>query len=386
MTRAKPLFSHIVTMTDTLGLFEHAFLRVPRPEHGYCVDDVARALIALCRNEWTAPADGPGGIDTLIRLRRGGPGLPVGLATWHEPRPATVDANAGGGTLAGPAVLAELARVYARFIGRAQTDDGRVVNRRDVRGVGHGAPSLEDCWGRAVWAWGTAAARSRDSELAVRASERFAVSAVRRSPWPRAMAFAGLGAAELMRIDPGRADARALLRDAAATVGAFDPGSGWSWPEPRLTYANAVLPDVLIAAGDYLHDDRLLDRGLAMLDWLVGVQLRDGHLSLTPATGWAAGEPLPGFDQQPIEAATLADACARAYDLTGDARWSDVVECAAGWFFGRNDTGVPLYDQATGGCCDGLEAAGRNENQGAESTLALITAVQHASRLAVSRA
>jgi hypothetical protein len=58
------------------------------------------------------------------------------------------------------------------------------------------------------------------------------------------------------------------------------------------------------------------------------------------------------------------------------------VEVCAAWFFGRNDTGVSLYDPLTGGCCDGLEASGRNENQGAESTLAMISTVQHATRLA----
>ena len=36
------------------------------------------------------------------------------------------------------------------------------------------------------------------------------------------------------------------------------------------------------------------------------------HLSVTPVAGWGPGEPRPGFDQQPIEAAAIADACARA--------------------------------------------------------------------------
>jgi hypothetical protein len=103
---------------------------------------------------------------------------------------------------------------------------------------------------------------------------------------------------------------------------------------------------------------------------------------VTPAGGWAAGEPRPGFDQQAIEVATLADACARAFDLTGERRWADAVVLAGGWFTGLNDIGVALYDERTGGCCDGLEAHGRNENQGAESTLALISTMQQVDRLA----
>jgi hypothetical protein len=201
------------------------------------------------------------------------------------------------------------------------------------------------------------------------------------------MAFAGLGAAEMLRLDHGRGAARELLRDAAAAVSGRTAGAddAWPWPEPRLTYANAVVPDVLLAAGDCLGDSALVTRGLHLLGWLVDRETAAGHLSVTPAAGWAPGEPWPGFDQQPIEVATLADACARAFELTGDARWSRALDLAAAWFFGTNDAGVPLADLSTGGCRDGLEAGGRNENQGAESTLALISTLQHLDRLTTIR-
>jgi len=349
VTRVEKLFHHVIALTDDIGIFEHAALGVPRGEHGYCVDDVARALIAVCRDDMSFVVDGN---DRVVA----------------------------------PEVMAELAGVYLRFLEEAQDGDGRIVNRRDVHGARHGPATVEDCWGRALWAFGTAASRSLDTAFARRAVERFVASAGQRSPWPRAMAFAGLGAAELLRVVPEDAGARDLLRDAAAGVGVFRPDLAWPWPEPRLTYANAVLPDVLLAAGDSLHDDSLIERGLQMLGWLVDLQRGPDHLSLTPAAGWTAGEDWPGFDQQPIEAATMADACARAFDLTGDPRWSDVVELAAAWFFGRNDSGTSLHDPDAGGCCDGLEPHGRNENQGAESTLALVTTVQHATRLAGSRA
>ena len=358
MTVSAPLFAHVIAMTDVRGLFEHAQLTAPRPAHGYCVDDVARGLIALCRSESASP-DGTHGNDT-----------------------SEDSAQAWALDGASAAVLRELAWTYARFLERSQDCDGRIVNRCDTDGTRQGGPEVGDCWGRALWAFGTAAGRSRDGAMAAWARTRFDVGAAVRSPWPRAMAFAGLGAAELMRVDPGHAPARRLLADAAAAVGSPGPDPDWPWPEPRLTYANAVLPDVLMAAGDCLNEDVLVQRGLRMLDWLLALQTPAGHLSLTPAAGWGRGEPLPGFDQQPIEAATLADACARAYELTGETRWSDAVEAAHAWFHGRNDAGIPLYDATTGGCCDGLEPAGRNENQGAESTLALISTAQHASRLA----
>jgi hypothetical protein len=38
---------------------------------------------------------------------------------------------------------------------------------------------------------------------------------------------------------------------------------------------------------------------------------------------------------------------------------------------------VPLLDERTGGCSDGLTGAGRSRDQGAESTLAMIAVLQH---------
>lgn len=85
----------------------------------------------------------------------------------------------------------------------------------------------------------------------------------------------------------------------------------------------------------------------------------------------------PAFDQQPIEAAALADACARATAVTGDAEWRSGVEMAIAWFTGANDVGAAMSDPVTGGGFDGLTPTGPNLNQGAESTLALITTMQH---------
>jgi hypothetical protein len=36
-----PNFDHLLRMTDQRGTFEHACLSEPRPEHGYCTDDMA---------------------------------------------------------------------------------------------------------------------------------------------------------------------------------------------------------------------------------------------------------------------------------------------------------------------------------------------------------
>jgi hypothetical protein len=196
------------------------------------------------------------------------------------------------------------------------------------------------------------------------------------------MAFAGLGAAEVLRHDPDNSAAAALLTDAAAAAGNPGEHSDWPWPEQQLTYANAVLAEVVIAAGDLTGDGPLLATGVRMLTWLHGIQLVDGGLCVIPAAGWRRGAPRRRHDQQPIEVATLADACATAATATGDPRWHDGVRQAAAWFMGDNDASTPMWDPATGGGYDGLTPHGANLNQGAESTLALLSTLQHARRLA----
>jgi len=195
------------------------------------------------------------------------------------------------------------------------------------------------------------------------------------------MAFAALGAAEILTIDPDDRTARNVLAAARRVIGRPTGSASWPWPEARLTYANAVLPEALIAAGEHLGDTPALDEGLYLLGWLLDIETRGTHLSVTPVGGWTLGEARPGFDQQPIEVAALADGCARAYRMTGESRWSEGVTRAANWFLGDNDAATPLLDAATGGGCDGLHDAGRNANQGAESTLAMLGTLQHVRQL-----
>jgi hypothetical protein len=326
-------FRHLQRLTDDVGLLEHAEGIVPRYEHGYCVDDVARGLVVVCR----------------------------------EPSPASE--------------LITLAERYLRFLARAQAPDGKIRNRLSYDRRWHGEPGTEDCWGRALWGLGTAAARGPTAEIRAEALTRFELSARVCSTWPHAMAFAALGAAEVLESRPDHRGALRLLADASAVIGAPPADAAWPWPAPRLSYANAAIAEAVIVAGWKLGRDPTLRAGLRMLAWLLAGDTRDGHLSVVPAGGWSPGEPRPGFDQQPIEVAALADACARAAAVTGDPDWLAGVDMCVAWFLGDNDARIPLLDEQTGGGCDGLRPAGRNGNQGAESTLAMISVMQQGSRL-----
>lgn len=274
-----------------------------------------------------------------------------------------------------------LARVAVQFLNDAQTSSGKVRNRMDRNGRWTDEPATEDAWGRCMWALGTAAAHSDVSLIRRLAVIQFERSAKVRSASPRAMAFAVIGAAEVLSVEPAHSAARALITDFAAGMVGPEGDPSWSWPEPRLAQTNAVLPEAMIAVGVVLEDAELRQRGLDLLAWLVDHETSDGHLSPTPAGGSGPDDIRPGFDQQPIEVAALADACARAADVDGSPMWADSVRLAAGWFDGANDAGLPMWDALTGGGFDRLQAEGVNRDQGAGATLAVLSTLQHALRL-----
>ncbi len=330
----QPVFDHLERLSDGRGLFEHARYAVPRREHGYCVDDIARGLVVVC----------------------------------HEPEPT-------------PAVR-RLARCYLSFVLDALDSAGTCHNRMAVDGQWRDEAAVGDWWGRALWGLGVAAVHAQTPGMRARALGGFRVAAQARSPHLRSMAFAALGAAELLRKRPDEIAARRLLTDTLAVIGGEeDDGSQWPWPEERLSYANASIAEALIVAGDALPDGPALSRGLSLLEFLLRTETRDGHLSVTPVGGRGHGEAGPGYDQQPIEVSALADACGSAFRITHQPTWLAGIDLAWDWFAGDNDSMMPMFDPRTGGGYDGLERHGRNLNQGAESTLAMLATAQQVRRL-----
>ncbi|MGZ6545897.1 MAG: glycosyltransferase [Actinomycetota bacterium] len=317
-------------MTDDTSLFEHAIGALPHRSLGYCTDDAGRGL--------------------AVAVRSLEPGADELAERWLA---FLVQAHEGEDGF----------RLRMRF-DRRWTDD----------------PSSDDASGRAIFGIGVAAAMSPWVHVRREARRLFELVAAFRSTHPRATAHAVVGAAELFAADERCLSARSLVEDGLVSLPRGTNDERWPWPEPRLSYGSALLPEALIVAGDVLDDDIAVDEGLRLLRWLVDEETSDGHLSVTPAAGRGPGDARPAFDQQPIEAGQLADACARAFVVTGNEDWIDPLRLCVGWFEGSNDVGVPMFDRETGGAFDGLEPAGMNENQGAESTIALVATLQHAAR------
>ena len=264
----------------------------------------------------------------------------------------------------------------------AQEPDGRFHNRRqsgpDLVGHGVGRGLLGP---RALGA--RHGRRSRVPHLRERALAGFDAALACARPHPRAMAFAALGAAEVLAVLPDHREARALMTAAAIAVGRPARRQAWPWPEPRLSYANAVLPEALLAAG--------ARAGLALAR---RGRPRPAGAGCSTSSPRRAPVRRPGRGvadrARPARHSTSSRSrwrrwptrARRAYLIDGQAAWAEGIELAAAWFLGDNDSGTPMHDPVTGGGFDGLERFGRNENQGAESTLALLSTLQQARSMA----
>jgi len=329
---AEPDIRHLHTLTDDTGILQHATYSIPDRSYGYSADDNARALVAA-----------------MLYL-----------------------------DITGDDSILPLARTYLAFLCHAFNQEHKrfrnflTYDRRWQEDVGS-----EDVHGRAIWALGlTAAHAPNDSVLAL--TSRLlcdALETVETLQSPRSWAFALVGIHAYLKRFSGDAYVRRIRENLARRLyERFQKNSSadWPWSEDTVTYDNGKLPHALILAGQWLPDMGMLEQGMLSLEWLVCRQINEhDKVSLIGNQGWLARSGKRArFDQQPIEAMSMVEACAEAYRYTRATEWSKRAQMMLGWFLGNNDTESMLYDSATGGCRDGLHADGPNLNEGAESTLA----------------
>ncbi|MGA3083778.1 MAG: glycosyltransferase family 4 protein [Thermodesulfobacteriota bacterium] len=326
---------HLHLMTDDTGMLQHASFTIPNYREGYSIDDNARALI----------------VSTLLEEL-------------------------------GNREAFELASRYLAFIGYAfNTETGRFRNFMDYQRNWLEESGSDDSHGRTLWALGTVLGRSNSPALQSMAGWVFeqALPTILKTTSPRAWAFALIGIHEYLRRFEG--DRRAnQVRDELAgrllTLYKNSRSDEWCWYEAGLTYCNAVLPQALLMCGQWIPNKAMTEAGLESLHWLADLQRADaagGHFVPIGSNGfYHRGGERARFDQQPVEAQTMASACLEAYRSTGDEGWYKEARRAFQWFLGHNDLNLPVYDPTTGGCRDGLHPDRPNENQGAESTLAFL--------------
>jgi glycosyltransferase involved in cell wall biosynthesis len=339
---------HLQRLTDDTGMLQHAIFTVPNYWEGHTTDDNARALIF-----------------TVLNQR-------------DENHFSKSDS---GDTRSAPS---DLAFRYLAFLEHAfNPKKNRFRNFLGYHRRWLEAAGSDDCHGRALWGLGTVLGNSEDVGLRGAAGRlfEFSLPAALEFTSPRAWAYALLGVQEYLNSYPGDRDAQKIrstlsLRLLQMYESVRSPE--WKWFEDVLAYGNARLSQAMLVVGSACADRRMIAAGLESLDWLMQTQRCESHGHFVPIGSqgfYRKGEAKARFDQQPIEAAGAVSACLEAYRVTGDGRWRSQAWSAFNWFLGDNDLQLPLYDQATGGCRDGLHPDRANQNQGAESTLSFLMAL-----------
>ena len=321
----------LLRLCDDTGILQHSVHSVPDRAHGYCVDDNARALMLANRLGGGAEAQG-----------------------------------------------SQLAMIFAAFVESAWNADAGEF--RNFMGFGRNwleERGSQDSCGRTLWALGTTAREGREPGLRRWARGLFDRTAASAGTFgsPRAIAFAMLGADQMLASDPDHDLAGTLLSEGADRLLALFAQVStpeWPWFEASLAYDNSRLSEAMIRAGMRLGRDDMTAAGLTSLSWLTGLQTAPaGHFRAVGSDSFGRdfSPPLP-FDQQPVEAWAAIEACAAAHAASGEVRWLDHAGRAYAWFGGGNDRGIALGDPVSGSCCDGLNPRGVNLNEGAESVLA----------------
>ena len=337
LAAARPVRTdHLLTLVDDVGIIQHADGVIPVRETGYCVDDVARLIIVALRLD--PDIDDP----TFSRI------VTSGLSFLrHAWKPA----------------------------------HGGMHNFLSYHRTWIDQPHSGDHVGRTVWALGEVIA-ARPGHPVTAASIRLlqAIAPTTRSVDSiREIAFTVIGLCRPpvnvlpAELHPLLEHLAGRLLDAYVTTADDE----WRWFEKELTYDNARLPQALLAAGERLNNQKMIDAGVASLDWYAEQCHLDTPVIRLPGNSWRRrGERGPADgDEQPLDAAALVECCVQALHVTGNSTHRYRAVRAFEWFLGRNRPGVPVYDAATGGCHDGLGEDGVNENEGAESTLAFLQAV-----------
>jgi hypothetical protein len=326
--------NHLDRMTDSTGLIQHAIYSIPRRESGYTTDDNARAL-RLCTRLWSSHQEDRmlSRVTTYLSFLEHARCPVRGFHNFLGYQRDWLDTQ-GTGDCQGQAVLA-----LAEVLGSSLPEGYRALARELIDTVTPALAELRSLRAQAyvIMAWGHLSMSGvKDLEpLAdiARSATQWLMECYHRSQRP-----------------------------------------DWPWFESRMTYANAVLPHALFVAARCWSEKDFLDVAETTFDFL-------DHTTTAKDVFWPVGnndwyphgEEKSKYDQQPVEAATMADAAMAAFSLFGnDEMYLDTFDRAYSWFHGKNSLHEPLVDVRHGTCYDGIQPARVNRNQGAESTLAYL--------------
>ena len=329
---------HIERLTTDFGIIQFAKITEPDLASGYTVDDNARALIAVAKH---------------FELTGKFSDLP-------------------------------LINIYLKFILFSQQEDGTFLNyvTSDKYFFDKNEDeNLEDANGRAIWALGEFLSLKQllDFNLQAQVEIAFqnAIHSIQHLQSPRAIAFSIKGLYYYYRFKKEESTLLLIIKLADNLVSKYRGVSNdeWQWYEDYLTYANAVIPEAMLLAGECTQNKLFEDIAHKTFDFLLETTLNEEKIKVISNRGWHhKGKDKNHFGEQPIEVAYTILALDTFYKSTNDKVYLDKMRTAFNWFLGENHLNQIIYNPVTGGCYDGLEENHINLNQGAESTVSYLLA------------
>jgi glycosyltransferase involved in cell wall biosynthesis len=329
-----PPFSldHIKRLTDDTGIIQHAKFGIPNLKEGYCLDDNARALLMV-----------------LMAYRQTKDKLALNLAP-----------------------------IYLSYIHYMQNKDGTFRNFLSFNRNFLDETGSEDSFGRTIWALGYLLSNAPNDAYYQTGKLVFfdASPNFEKLQSIRSIANTMVGICYYLKTNPTDDSMTERLRNLTGKLIKHyeeNSSSAWKWFEPLLAYDNGILPLALLHAAEILNDDTITGVALESMDFLTGITLKDGYLSVIGNENWYEKEGQRSmFAQQPVDALAMILMYHQAFHLTKNKGYLTKLFSCFMWFLGENDLRMSLFDFETKGCCDGFESYGVNRNQGAESSLAYL--------------
>ncbi len=323
--------SHIKRLTDSTGLIQHAKYGIPNFHEGYCLDDNSRALILM-------------------------------LMSYQEFRNEEA---------------LDLFPVYLSYIHYMQREDGDFRNFLSYSRNFLDERGSEDSFGRTIWAIGLLINSSPNNSYREFGEDIFRTSIphFKSLRYIRGVANTVIGLSYYLKVHPSNLTVMDELKRLTAFVtDAYlkNRRDDWHWFEGHMTYDNAILPLCLFHSCEITGNEEVKRIAIESSSFLEMLTLKE-YFSPVGNAGWhQKGGNVPIFDQQAIETMAMVLMYSQAYKITKDNSLLQKMHLCYMWFLGENELKIPLYDNETHGCCDGLETGKLNRNQGAESTLAYL--------------
>ncbi len=325
---------HLERLTDNTGVIQFSNGSLPDYKTGYCLDDNARALLVAIRAYKRQKSD-------------------------H---------------------LLQLIYKYATYISLMRNPNGSMKNFMNYNREFIDQVGSDDAFGRAIWALGYLIRYAPNDSILETAHDIF----VRSMGWfnelthLRGYASTMLGLYHYCKKYPDREEFGIRLDNfAKKMLEAFEKNAkpNWQWFEQIITYDNALLPAAMYRAYEIVKNEKYLKVANKATAYLENICFENGYLRVIGNQDWlTAGAENNRFGQQPIDVSGMVILYHCKHQALGDEDSVEKLKLSYEWFLGRNDLCIPIYDEETGGCNDGLEEFMVNRNQGAESTICYLHA------------